>query len=160
MAETVSLDDNNEIYDDLPIRIPSEVVVITDDDFGDGDDHGALSPLQGAALNKTEQKLHMYENLLASYREKIKSSEDLTDTLHEYLRQTQGYAEDLLSQRQELVESIEEMEREDNQRSDLETLCLAVTFCSLVVYLSGGSHEFLVAAVMLHVVVSVINMLL
>ena len=110
-----------------------------------------------ARLTKAKARIRMYENLVSMYRKKIKSSDELTDSLNDYLRQTQGYADDLLNQRSELVETIEEMERDDEKRNDQETLCLVITSCSLVVYFLGGSHQFLVAAVMLQLVVGFVN---
>jgi hypothetical protein len=170
----------------LPRGIPCEVLVFNDDqdvvgekdeDESRHEDNGvALRPTQqprnvsssmttnpaavateSVRLAKAEAKIKMYENLVSIYRQKIKSSEQLTDTLNDYLRQTQGYADDLLEQRKELVETIEQLEHDEERRNDQETLCLAITFFSLIVYFLGGSHQFLVAAVVLQLIVSFVN---
>jgi len=134
--------------------IPLEVVIINDDADN-------IPSVRGHIVHEDmEYRLKKYETLLVSYRHKLKSSENLNSALHQYLRQTQGYAENLLSEREELCHVIEEMENEDSQRIDQELLLKFIMCSSLFVYLFGGSHQFLVGAVMLQLIVTGLNMFL
>lgn len=142
--------------------IPLEVVIINDDYGAVGG--GTKIPSSGhddddASFDQEEmdRRLKMYEKVISSYKHKLKSSENLNHNLEKFLKQTQGYAEDLLSERQELATVIEDIEKEDNQRVDQE-LMMKVMLCSgLLFNLFGGSHLFLIGAVVLQLIVSIVN---
>lgn len=153
-------DENDTIFESgsqqdrlLPDGIPMEVTVFH---------HSAVSFVHGSSVNgETDQRrIQLYETLLLSYKEKLESSERLNDSSYEYLREAQGYAEELLSQRQELVSVIEQMENDENRRSDQELLLKGITCSSLLFYLAGGSHLYLVAAVVLQLFIAVVNLVL
>lgn len=132
-------------------HIPLEVVIINDDE-----EH--IPSIRGHIVDEdVEQKLRDYETLLVSYKRKLKSSEHLNSSLHNYLTQTQGYAENLLSERQELLEIIRDMEHEDKQRVDQELLLKFIMCTSLFLYFLGGSHKYLVATVVLQLIVTLVN---
>ena len=133
--------------------IPLEVVVITDDEQN-------IPSIRGQIVREdVERRLKNFETLVLTYRDKLKSSEHLNASLHKYLRQTQGYAENLLSERQELIDIINEMEKEESRRIDQELLLKFMMCSSLGLYLLGGSHQFLVGTVVLQLVYTVINVL-
>jgi len=134
-------------------NIPVEVVVINDDEEN-------IPAIRGHVVKEdVEQKLRQFEILITSYRSKLQSSENLTNSLHKYLRQTQGYAENLLSERKELIDIIQEMEKDDNRRDDQELLLKFIMCSSLCIYLFGGSPKFLVAAVVLQLTVTLVNII-
>lgn len=138
----------------LTQTIPLEVVVITDDEE-------YIPSIRGHIVKEdVERRLQKFETLITSYKNKLKSSEHLNNSLHKYLRQTQNYAETLLSERQELIDIINEMEKEDIRRVDQELLLKFIMCSSLFLYLFGGSHQFLVATVVLQLVVTVVNILI
>ena len=131
--------------------IPLEVVVINDDEE-------AIPSIRGTIVKEdVERRLQQFEMLITTYKNRLKSAEHLNDSLHKYLRQTQGYAENLLSERQELIDIITDMENEDTQRVDQELMLKFIMCSSLFLYLFGGSHQFLVATVVLQLVVTVVN---
>lgn len=131
--------------------VPLEVVVINDDEE-------AIPSIRGTIVKEdVERRLQQFEMLITTYRNRLKSAEHLNDSLHKYLRQTQGYAENLLSERKELIDIIEDMEKEDTQRVDQELMLKFIMCSSLFLYLFGGSHQFLAASVALQLVVTVVN---
>ncbi|KAG7357531.1 hypothetical protein IV203_002219 [Nitzschia inconspicua] len=146
----------------LPKGIPSEVIIIRD--------HTETS-LRGSILwsddllqddndrLQQQQQEHLYRTLLHTYREKLQATSNENDTLHEFLRQTKGYVEDLLVQRDELIQAIDQLEEDVSQRLDQELLLKVIMLCSLFMYLTGGSPKFLVAAVGLQLFVTFINLL-
>ncbi|KAG7350341.1 hypothetical protein IV203_009701 [Nitzschia inconspicua] len=146
----------------LPEGIPSEVIIIRD--------HTETS-LRGSILwsddllqdgndrLQQQQQEHLYRTLLNMCREKLRATSHENDTLHEFLRQTKGYVEDLLVQRDELIQAIDQLEEDVSQRSDQELLLKVIMLCSLFMYLTGGSPKFLVAAVGLHLFVTFVNLL-
>jgi len=135
--------------------IPLEVVIINDDYGAIGG--GTKIPSSSFDQEEMDRRLKMYETVISSYKHKLKSSENLNHNLEKFLKQTQGYAEDLLSERQELVTVIEGIEKEDNHRVDQE-LMIKVMLCSgLLFNLFGGSHLFLIGAVVLQLIVSIVN---
>jgi hypothetical protein len=135
----------------LSQSIPLEVVIINDDAEN-------IPSIRGHVVKEdVDRKLKQYETLLVSYQQKLRSSENLNSSLHKYLRQTQGYAEDLLSDRQELLEFIKDVEQEDNRRIDQELLLKFIMCSGLFFYLFGGSHQFLVGTVVLQLMVTVVN---
>jgi len=132
-------------------EIPLEVVIITD-----GEEN--IPSIRGHIVKEdVERRLKKFEILIVSYKDKLKSSENLNSSLHKYLRQTQSYAENLLSERQELVDIINEMEKEDIRRFDQELLLKFIMCSSLFLYLFGGSHQFLVATVVLQLIFTFVN---
>ena len=134
--------------------IPLEVVVITDDE-----DH--IPSIRGHIVKEdVERRLQKFETLITSYRSKLDSSEHLNNSLHKYLRQTQNYAENLLSERQELLDIINEMEKEEIKKVDQDLLLKFMMCSSLFLYMFGGSHQFLVATVVLQLVVTFVNILI
>ena len=136
--------------------IPLEVVIINDD-YGGAVGGGTKIPSSSFDQEEMDRRLKMYETVISSYKHKLKSSENLNHNLEKFLKQTQGYAEDLLSERQELVTVIEGIEKEDNQKVDQE-LMIKVMLCSgLLFNLFGGSHLFLIGAVVLQLIVSIVN---
>jgi len=137
----------------LTQNIPLEVVIITDDEEN-------IPSIRGTIVKEdVERRLMKLETLIDSYRNKLKSSENLNNALHKYLRQTQGYAENLLSERHELIDIINEMEKEEIQRVDQDLLLKFIMCSSLFIYLFGGSHKFLVATVVLQLIVTVVNII-
>lgn len=137
----------------LTQSIPLEVVIITDDEEN-------IPSIRGHIVKENvERRLKKLETLISSYKDKIASSENLNSSLHKYLGQTQSYAENLLSERQELIDIILEMEREDNRRVDQDLLLKFIMCSSLFLYLLGGSHKFLVATVVLQLVVTIVNII-
>ena len=131
--------------------VPLEVVVINDDEE-------AIPSIRGTIVKEdVERRLQQFETLITTYKNRLKSAEHLNDSLHKYLRQTQGYAENLLSERKELIDIIEDMEKEDTQRVDQELMLKFIMCSSLFLYLFGGSHQFLAASVALQLVVTVAN---
>lgn len=134
--------------------IPAEVTILHDSSqsslFNGGSEDGET----------VQKRIQLYETLLSSYKDKLMWSERLNDTSYDYLRETQRYAEDLLSQRQELVSVIEQMEFDENRTNDQELLLKGITCSSLLFYLAGGSHLYLVAAVVLQLFIAVVNLIL
>lgn len=145
---TMGSEQGGSIIEDIPLE-----VIIINDDAGD------FAPVRGQVVNEDlERNLKKCETLIASYKDKLKSSENLNGALHRYLRQTQGYAENLLSEREELLGIIQDMEKEDNRRVDQELLLKFIMCTSLFFYMCGGSQQFLVGAVALQLLVTVVNM--
>lgn len=137
----------------LTQTIPLEVVIINDDEEN-------IPSIRGHIVKEdVERRLRQFETVISSYKNRLKSSEHLNNSLHKYLRQTQGYAENLLSERQELIDIINEMEKEDTKRVDQELLLKFIMCSSLFLYLFGGSHQFLVATVVLQLVVTAVNII-
>jgi len=132
--------------------IPLEVVII-------GDEVNIPSIRGQIVREDVERRLMRCETLIVSYKDKLKSSENLNNCLHKYLRQTQGYAENLLSERTELIDIIKEMEKEDTRRVDQELLLKFMMCSSLFLYLFGGSHQFLVATVVLQLIFTFVSVI-
>jgi len=133
--------------------IPLEVVIIADDEEN-------IPSIRGHIVrDDVERRLKNFETLILTYKDKLKSSEHLNSSLHKYLRQTQGYAENLLSERQELIEIINEMEKEESRRIDQELLLKFMMCSSLAFYLLGGSHQLLVGTVVLQLLYTFISVL-
>lgn len=152
--QTLSTEQSYTMSDDceeFSQTIPLEVVVINDDEVH-------IPSVRGHIVKEdVERRLQQFDTVISSYKNRLKSSEHLNNSLHNYLRQTQGYAENLLSERQELIDVINEMEQEDTRRVDQELLLKFIMCSSLFLYLFGGSHQFLVATVVLQLVVTVVN---
>ena len=138
----------------LPDGIPSEVMILHDsDETADRDD----SPVSS---KPDMQQLEMHTTMLKSYRDKLQASNSENDALQDLLKQTQEYAEELLNERKELLQVIEELENECNERNDQELLLKVIVLFSLGVYACGGSAEFLAAAVVLQLFVTLVNLVL
>lgn len=146
-------DDNNSISSPLSQDIPSEVVIIHDDE------EDSIPTTRCPIVNEDiERRMQMYETVIVSYKQKVRSSESMNSSLHKYLRQTQGYAENLMSEREELLEVIQDMEQEDNRRIDQELVLKFIMCTALIFNLFGGSHLFLVASVVLQLVCTFVSM--
>jgi hypothetical protein len=122
----------------LPEGMPSEIFVIDEDVTTNCEDIDV------------HHRLRIAESLAESYRAKMQSCENLTDTLHLYLRKTQQCAEDILADRNALLNTIQEMEQENNTRKDQNSLLKVIMCFSLFFYMCGGSEMFLVFAVGLY----------
>ena len=137
----------------LTQTIPLEVVIVNDDEEN-------IPSIRGHIVKEdVERRLQQFQTVISSYKNRLKSSEHLNNSLHKYLRQTQGYAENLLSERQELIDIINEMEKEDTRRVDQELLLKFIMCSSLFLYFFGGSHQFLVATVVLQLIVTAVNII-
>jgi conjugal transfer/entry exclusion protein len=124
------------------------------------DDEENIPSIRGHIVKEdVERRLQQFQTVISSYKNRLKSSEHLNNSLHKYLRQTQGYAENLLSERQELIDIINEMEKEDTRRVDQELLLKFIMCSSLFLYFFGGSHQFLVATVVLQLIVTAVNII-
>jgi hypothetical protein len=164
---TVSTEDTDEdelSEFSLSEDIPLEVVIINDDYGAVGGGKKIPSSTQGGhddnvAFDQEEmdRRLQMYESVISSYKHKLKSSENLNQNLEKFLKQTQGYAENLLSDRQELITVIEDIEKEDNLRVDQDLMMKFILCSSLLFNLFGGSHLFLTGAVVLQLIVTIVN---
>lgn len=137
-----SLDDLDE---NLPDGLPGEILVI--DEEGTGGEQAA----------DIQHRLMIAESLAQTYKAKMKSTEELADSLHEYLAKAQQYAEDVLADRNELLGTIHEMEREEATKSDQTTLMKVVMGFSLLCCMCGGSYSFLMCSVGLFLVSDVVN---
>lgn len=104
--------------------------------------------------------MELLQRVIHSYKERFQSTSQENDTLHDLLRQAQAYAEDLLHQREELVQIMEKMEEDMSQHDDQQLLLKVIMLSSLLVYLCGGSPIFLVAAVGLQLLVTLINLVI
>ena len=78
---------------------PREIVVL-DDDALEADD-----PSQDI-----DERLRVARALAMSYKAQLQSTEEITDYLHEHLKQAQNYAEDVLADRNDLLHEIEELQ--------------------------------------------------
>mmetsp|Transcript_61142 Transcript_61142/g.68467 ORF Transcript_61142/g.68467 Transcript_61142/m.68467 type:complete len:221 (+) Transcript_61142:97-759(+) len=168
---TVETNDDDEFSQiSLSEDIPLEVVIINDDHEGPvnagNNEHKIPSSIRGhnstdieivAGQEEIYDRLKMYENVIISYKQKLKSSESLNNSLHKYLRQTQEYAENLTSERRELITTVEDIENEDNKRVDQELLMKFILCSCLFFYFLGGSHNFLVGAAVLQLIVTVVS---
>jgi len=162
-------DDDDSCQISLSEDIPLEVVIINDDHEESTVDYNSKNGIPSTITGHTSatdveagqaeiyDRLKMYEHVIDSYRQKLKSSESLNGSLHKYLRQTQEYAENLTSDRRELITAIEDIEKEDNRRVDQELIIKFMTCSSLFFYFLGGSHNFLVGAAVLQLIVTVVN---
>ena len=125
----------------LPGGIPTEVILLHEN------------------ADETHRDMHK-TTMLKFYRDKLHAANSENEALSEFLKQTQEYAEELLSERKELVQVIEELENESSERNDQELLLKVIVLFSLGVYACGGSPEFLAAAVVLQLFVTLVNLVL
>jgi arsenate reductase-like glutaredoxin family protein len=110
--------------------------------------------------NCDSAQLELFQTLLLSYKHKLQSTSHENDTLYNLLRQARAYAEDLLNEREKLVQAVEEMEQDVSQHKDQQLLLKVIMLFSLLVYLSGGSPGFLIAAVGLQLLATFINLII
>lgn len=139
---TPSLDALEEI--DLVEGIPRDVYVIYEGDH---------SVDEGSDIH---QRLQIAETLVMSFKAKMKSTEALTDTLYEYLRQAQIYADDVLADRNKLLKEMEMMQEEVQSQLDQRILLKVIMALSLFYFLCGGSHFLLTCSVCLNLLVDVL----
>jgi hypothetical protein len=119
----------------LPEGMPSEIVVFED------------SVTESDEMLDTHKRLKVAESLVESYKAKMQSTENLTESLNRYLRKTQDVAEDLLAERNGLLGAIKEMEQEEASSNEQGSLLKMIICFSLFVYMCGGSEFYLVASV-------------
>lgn len=141
------LDDNLYMDDNLPDGVPGEILVI-DEEVASNDQ-----------IVDVNHRLMIAESLAQTYKAKMKSTEELADSLHEYLGKAQQYAEDVLADRNELLSAIHEMETEEKKMNDQSSLMKLVMGFSLLCCLCGGSYSFLMCSVGLFLISDVVNSL-
>jgi hypothetical protein len=150
----------------LPDGIPTEVLILTDPT-----ETSARGSLMWNQVNNdddcannykgtTDAQAELYHMFLQSYKQRLQSTSQENEALHELLRQARQYAEDLLNQREELVQVIEEMEDDASHRNDQQLFLKVIMLFSLLLFLSGGSSGFLVAAVGLQLLATFINLVI
>jgi hypothetical protein len=128
--------------------IPKEIVVLNEDALSRNDQDCDV-----------HQRLLIAETLAQSYKAKMLSTEDLIDNLHEFLRQAQTYAEDVLADRNELLQQIQEMQEEEQTNLDQRMLLKVIMASSLCYYMCGGSPIFLTSSVILNLLADTVNAL-
>ena len=105
------------------------------------------------------QRLQIAETLAQSLKAKMKSTEQMTDCLHDYLRQAQTYAEDVLADRNELLKEVEAMHEEVQKQMDQQVLLKVLMGSSLCYYMCGGTPFFLTCSVGLSLLVDFMNVI-
>ena len=136
--------------------IPLEVVIITDDDGGTLPSVRARSTGAGAKRGSSGDT----EAVLRAYRAKLRSSENLNAALHGFLRRTQGYAENLLSERNELIGLLRELERDEARRIRRDLVPGILVFSGLALYAFDRSClHLLVGAVVVQLLHSLLDLL-
>jgi len=144
-AIRTSLIDGENSLEFIAEGLPREIIILDDD---------ALESADDADIH---QRLKIAETLVRTYRAKMQSTENLTDSLHDYLRHAQTYAEDVLADREELLREIEHMQEEEQARMDRLMLFKLIMACSLCYYACGGSPAFLIYSVGLYLVADTLN---
>jgi hypothetical protein len=133
----------SEPEDRLPEGMPNEIVVISDSDVSDA---------SSSEIVDIRNRLKFAETLVASYKAKMESTENLADTLSRYLRKTQDSAE-----RSQLLNTIQDMEKQEKRSNDVNSLLKMMMCLSLFSYFCGRSELFLVASVGAYLMVDVMN---
>ncbi len=105
------------------------------------------------------QRLHIAETLAYSFKAKMKSTEELTDTLYEYLKQAQTYSEDVLADRNKLLQEIELMQEEEQSQIDQRMFLKLIMASCLCYYMCGGSPFFLTCSVILNLLADAVMFL-
>jgi hypothetical protein len=121
-------------------EIPSEIIVIQEP---------TIPSFHERSID-VFSRLQETELLVQSYKEKVLSTESYGDSLHKYLKKTQFYAEELLSENHGLRKLIAEMEREQVIRSDEDLLYKTLFGACFALYMFGGSEYYLAAPVGLY----------
>lgn len=139
--------DTTEMFADQ--GLPREIVVLDEDaldtDYGTDDIH---------------QRLRIAQALAKSYKAQIQSTEDMTDHLHEHLKQAQNYAEDVLADRDDLLREIATLQNDEQRRMDQYMFLKAAVACSVCYYLCGGSPVVLSFSAGIYLVFDAVNTLL
>jgi hypothetical protein len=128
--------------------LPREIIVL---------DEGVL---EAEGVTDVHQRLRIAETLVMTYKAKMQSTENMADNLHEYLRQAQTYAEDVLADRDELLREIENMHEEEQSRMDQLMFLKVIMASSLCYYICGGSPMILTYSVGLYLVADTLNSIL
>ena len=134
------LDGDDHSFDFMAEGLPREIIVLEE-----GDDN-AMETREGNVTD-VSQRLRIAETLVRTYRDKMRSTEDMTDNLHEFLIKAQTYAEDVLADRDELLREIETMHEEEQLRMDKLLLLKVIMASSLCYYVCGGSPAILTYSV-------------
>ena len=129
--------------------VPSEIMV-----FNDRDEFMSVVQVEDEDNNVEDaafkEQLKAMRNLISSLKSKATSSERLADSLDVELDHTKMFAEDLLIQRNTLIQTIEDMEETQERRNEQSFLMKMLLCFALVIYFLGGNQEFLVIAVCLY----------
>ena len=141
-----SLEGDMEDEVSLPGGIPREIAVLSQD-----------APMGRDQVTDVHQRLLIAETLAQTFKAKMQSADDLTDNLHAYLRQAQTYAEDVLADRDELLQQIQEMQENDQAFLDQYMLLKFIMASSLCYYICGGSPILLTCSVFLNLLVDTLN---
>lgn len=145
-SRTSLLDCTNDNDVVMPDGIPREIFVLDEDAFS-----------REQEVTDIHQRLLLAETLAQSYKAKMQSTEELTDNLHEYLKQAQTIAEDLLADRNNLLQQVHEMEKEERTHLDQYMLMKVIMASSLCYYMLGGSPIFLTCSVGLNLIADTVN---
>eukprot|EP00980_Cylindrotheca_fusiformis_P004299 scaffold918_cov126-Cylindrotheca_fusiformis.AAC.78 len=137
-------------------RIPSSIVLLDNKLLSDVSSSNS-SAEQEENPSSMQERLECAETLIKSFRETIHSNEHLVDSLYLTLTETREQAQNLLADRNELLQAIDLLhaEQEDHAKEERITqpkyfMKLAMTI-SLLLYLSGMTSEYaLVATVVVH----------
>ena len=133
----------------LDKQVPSEIVVIQESPMS----------LHSSSTDELSQ-LQEAELLAQCYKEKVQSTERSGDLLHKYLQKTQGHAQELASENQDLRYAIAEMSREEVMRHDQDLLFKTLIGACFVFYMFGGSEYYLAAPVGLYLLCSIVSFFL
>jgi len=126
--------------------LPQEIMVIEED--------------KGSICDEeidVHDRLKIAETLAQTYKAKIHSTEELTDCLHDYLKQAQAFAEDVLADRNELLQQVQDMQEEEQIRMDQSVPLKVILASSLFYYACGGSPIFLACSVGLSLLFDAVN---
>ena len=135
-AIRTSLMDGDNSLEFLVDGLPREIIVLGEE---------ALETEE--EVTDVHQRLRIAETLVSTYRDKMNSTEAMTDNLQEYLAQAQTYAEDVLADRDELLREIETLHQEEQSRMDKLMFLKVIMASSLCYYLCGGSPVILTYSV-------------
>ena len=138
---TSLIDGDDHSFDFIADGLPREIIVLEDEE-----EDTAMETREGNVTD-VSQRLRIAETLVRTYRDKMRSTEDMTDNLHEFLIKAQTYAEDVLADRDELLREIETMHEEEQLRMDKLLLLKVLMASSLCYYVCGGSPALLTYSV-------------
>jgi hypothetical protein len=139
-------------------RIPSSIILLEDNLWKEGADDVTTCP-------SMEERLQCAEALMKSYRATTQSNEHLLDSLYQTLAETREQAQNLLADRNELVEAIDLLHKEqedadhvtNDRRAEPKYFVRMAMTISLMLYLSGIASEYaLVATVVVYLLEDVL----
>jgi hypothetical protein len=122
---------------DLPQGMPHEITLVNE------------LAIKSADSMDVHQRLKAAESLVESYKETLRSTDHLLDSLHQNLLDAQGKAEDILTERNDLLNTIQEMEEIAIVKRNEFLLLNAIMSFGLFFYLLCGGSEFLLIALYL-----------